>query len=100
LLKVAAMAAEAGLKVTPHSANQSLVTTFSLHVMGAIPNAGPYVEFSIEGPDYYPWEQGVLRNPLVARDGMVEIPDGPGWGMEIAPDWLAAADYRVSEVER
>jgi L-alanine-DL-glutamate epimerase-like enolase superfamily enzyme len=63
MLTVARWAAEAGLPVTPHSANQSMVTVFTLHVMGALANAGPYVEFSIEGPDYYPWEQGLLRNP-------------------------------------
>ncbi|TPQ50607.1 mandelate racemase [Prosthecomicrobium hirschii] len=98
MLEVARMAAAAGLPVTPHSANQSLVTCFTLHIMGAIPNAGPYVEFSIEGPDYYPWEVGLLRNPLVARDGMVDIPAEPGWGLEIEPAWLDKADYQVSEV--
>jgi L-alanine-DL-glutamate epimerase-like enolase superfamily enzyme len=98
-LQVAHMAAEAGMLVTPHSANQLMVTCFSLHLMGALANAGPYVEFSIEGPDYYPWEPGVLRNPLKARDGKVEIPAGPGWGMEIEPAWLEASTYQKSEVE-
>jgi L-alanine-DL-glutamate epimerase-like enolase superfamily enzyme len=98
MLKVAGMAAQAGLPVTPHSANQSMLTAFTLHVMGALANAGPYVEFSIEGEDYYPWEQGLLRNPLQAKDGKVQIPEGPGWGMEIEPAWLDKADYRVSEV--
>jgi L-alanine-DL-glutamate epimerase-like enolase superfamily enzyme len=75
-----------------------MVTAFTLHMMGAIPNAGPYVEFSIEGADYYPWEVGLLRNPLQAKNGMVEIPAGPGWGIDINPAWLAAADYKVSEL--
>jgi L-alanine-DL-glutamate epimerase-like enolase superfamily enzyme len=97
MLKVAHWAGEAGIKVTPHSANQSMVTVFTLHVMGALANAGPYVEFSIEGPDYYPWEQGLFRNPLVARDGMVAIPAGPGWGVEIETAWLEAAHHEVSE---
>ena len=99
-LKVAGWAAKAGIPVTPHSANQSLVTTFTLHIMGAIPNAGPYVEFSIEGPDYYPWEQGLLRNPLQVKDGMVAIPSEPGWGVEVAPAWLERAQYQLSEIER
>ncbi|MDQ0511769.1 mandelate racemase/muconate lactonizing enzyme family protein [Ancylobacter amanitiformis] len=96
---VAQMAAEAGIQVTPHSANQLMVTCFTLHIMGALANAGPYVEFSIEGEDYYPWEVGVLRNPLQAKDGKVDIPAGPGWGLEIEPAWLDAATYQVSEVE-
>jgi L-alanine-DL-glutamate epimerase-like enolase superfamily enzyme len=97
MLTVARWAQAAGLPVTPHSANQSLVTVFTLHVMGALANAGPYVEFSIEGPDYYPWEQGLLRNPPQARDGMVAIPDGPGWGVEIEPAWLEKAAHQVTE---
>jgi L-alanine-DL-glutamate epimerase-like enolase superfamily enzyme len=98
MLAVAAMARAAGLPVTPHSANQTLVTVATLHVMGALENAGPYVEFSIEGADYYPWEQGVLATPLVVRDGKVEIPAGPGWGVDVSPDWLARARRQVTEL--
>jgi len=98
-LKVARMAKEAGLPVTPHSANQSLVTVFTLHLMGALENAGPYVEFSIEGEDYYPWERGLYSPTLIAEDGMVRIPSGPGWGVEIDEGWLAKAVYQKSEVE-
>jgi L-alanine-DL-glutamate epimerase-like enolase superfamily enzyme len=97
-LRVAAMARSRGLPVTPHSANLSLVTVFTLHLMGAIEGAGPYVEFSIEGPDYYPWQDGLFAPKLVARDGRVSIPDGgPGWGVEVNPAWLARADHRSSE---
>ena len=48
-LRVARMAAAAGLPCTPHSANLSMVTLFTMHLLGAIPNAGKYLEFSIEG---------------------------------------------------
>jgi L-alanine-DL-glutamate epimerase-like enolase superfamily enzyme len=79
-LRVAEMAAAAGLTCTPHSANLSMVTVFTLHLMGAIPNAGPYVEFSIEPDDYYPWQVGLFEPALEVRDGAVAIPDAPGWG--------------------
>jgi L-alanine-DL-glutamate epimerase-like enolase superfamily enzyme len=95
-MKVVEMAKAAGLPVTPHSANQSLVTVFTLHLMGAIENAGPYVEFSIEGADYYPWDSGLYEPALVARDGTVQIPEGPGWGVELNRDWLDKASYRKS----
>ena len=63
-LKVARMAELAGLPCTPHSANLSMVTLFTMHLFGAIPNAGKYLEFSIEGPDYYPWQEGLfVRSP-------------------------------------
>ncbi len=98
-LRVAAMAGAAGLPCVPHSANLSMVTVFSLHMMGAIENAGSYVEFSIEPGDYYPWQEGLFRPALAARDGKVQIPDGPGWGVEIVPAWLEASQYQVSALD-
>lgn len=99
-LKVARMAAEAGLVCTPHSANLSLVTLFTMHFLVAIPNAGPYLEFSIEGPDYYPWQYGLFReSPYVVSDGKVGFPAAPGWGVEIDPDWLANATYQISQLD-
>jgi L-alanine-DL-glutamate epimerase-like enolase superfamily enzyme len=96
-LQVAAMAADAGLPCTPHSANLSLVTICTMHLLGAIPNAGKYLEFSIEGDDYYPWQQGLfLGNPFAIRGGHVSIPSAPGWGVEINPAWLARANHQLS----
>ncbi len=99
-LRVVRLAAQAGLPCTPHSANLSLVTICTMHLLGAIANAGKYLELSIEGPDYYPWQQGLFRgDPFAVRDGRVSIPAEPGWGVEINPDWLAAASHRVSEAD-
>ena len=98
-LQVAAMAGAASLPCTPHSANLSLVTVFTLHLMGAIDNAGPYVEFSIEGSDYYPWQDGLYEPVLRVVDGKVAIPDGPGWGVEVCREWLDRATHQVSEPE-
>lgn len=97
-LRVARMAQAAGLAVTPHAANLSLVTLFTMHLLRAIPNAGPYLEFSIEGPDYYPWQYGLFRNdPYRVQDGHVTVSDAPGWGVQIEPEWLARAAYAISE---
>ncbi|MBU3671424.1 MAG: mandelate racemase/muconate lactonizing enzyme family protein [Sinobacteraceae bacterium] len=94
-LSVVRMAAAAGLPVTPHSANLSLVTMCTMHLLGAIPNAGKYLELSIEGADYYPWQQELfLGEPYRVQGGQVHIPAAPGWGVEINPAWLARAEYR------
>ena len=99
-LLVADLAAKAGLPCTPHSANLSLVTICTMHLLGAIPNAGKYLEFSIEGEDYYPWQQNLfLGDPYAVEDGKLRIPDGPGWGVEINPDWLGRAKYQKSALE-
>jgi L-alanine-DL-glutamate epimerase-like enolase superfamily enzyme len=99
-LQVADMAKAAGLPCVPHSANLSMVTVFSLHLMGAIENAGPYVEFSIEPTaDYYPWQADLFSPALEARDGKVQIPDQPGWGVEINLAWLDSAEHQITELD-
>jgi L-alanine-DL-glutamate epimerase-like enolase superfamily enzyme len=96
-LKVAEMAAAAGLPVTPLSANLGLVTLFTMHYLGAIPNPGKYLELSIEGPDYYPHQYGLFRSdPYRVEGGRVTIPSEPGWGVEIRQDWLTGASYKAS----
>jgi L-alanine-DL-glutamate epimerase-like enolase superfamily enzyme len=70
----------------------------TMHLLGAIPNAGKYLELSIEGEDYYPWQQELfLGDPYAVEDGKVTIPDAPGWGIEVNPAWLERAKYQVSE---
>ena len=73
------MAAQANLPCVPHSANLSMVTVFTLHMLGAIQNAGPYVEFSIEptgwtdelfaaGPEGDGRQSPHPRRPRLGRD--------------------------------
>lgn len=96
-LRVCRIAEAAGLPVTPHCANLSMVTLFTMHLLRAIPNAGKYLEFSIEGPDYYPWQEGLfVASPYGIEDGHATVTDAPGWGVEIAPEWLARAAYHRS----
>ena len=97
-LRVAKMADRAGLPCTPHSANLSMVTLFTMHLLRAIPNAGKYLEFSIEGEDYYPWQEDLfVEYPYDIVDGKATIPDAPGWGVEINPEWLKRSQHQVSE---
>ncbi len=98
-LMVARLAEAQALPVTPHSANLGLVTLFTMHFLPALPNAGRYLELSIEGPDYYPWQYGLFRtDPYRVEEGCVTVPSEPGWGVEIAPEWLSRSRYRSSEL--
>ncbi len=92
-VRVAGFAAEEGLACTPHSANRSLVTVFTMHVLKSIPNAGAFMEFSIE-PDN--WADEIFTPVLEAKDGAVPFPAGPGWGVKIRESWLAAAKREES----
>lgn len=98
-LRVARLAAAAGLPCTPHSANLSMVTIFTMHLLRSIPNAGKYLEFSIEGPDYYPWQEGLfVESPYAVEEGHVTVTDRPGWGVEVHPEWLARSTWRASRL--
>lgn len=98
-LRVAEMAHEAGIPCTPHCANLSMVTLFTMHLLRAIPNAGKYLEFSIEGLDYYPWQDKLfVENPYTIIDGKATVTDAPGWGVEVSPEWLDNSAYQVSEM--
>jgi L-alanine-DL-glutamate epimerase-like enolase superfamily enzyme len=98
-LEVCKRGEKAGFKITPHAANLSLVTMCTMHLLRAIPNAGKYLELSIEGLDYYPWQDGLfLGEPYKIVDGKAEVTDAPGWGVEVNPKWLDKAAFKCSEL--
>lgn len=100
-LRVARMAESAGLRCTPHCANLSLVTLFTAHFLKALPNAGHYLEYSIEGAEYYPWQQALfVQSPYHIDEGKLMVSDEPGWGVEINPEWLATSTWQCSEADR
>ncbi|TVY11032.1 mandelate racemase/muconate lactonizing enzyme family protein [Paenibacillus cremeus] len=94
-LEVARMAEAVGMTCTPHAANLSMVTVFTMHMVAAIPNAGRYMEFTVESDA---WTEQLFTSQLKVRDGKVDIPDEPGWGVTIRPEWLEKAEYRISEL--
>ena len=97
-LEVANMAHQIGLPCTPHAANLSLVTICTMHLLTAIPNAGKYLEFSIEDESYYPWQKNIFKgDPFKIEDGFIEVTNEPGWGVEINSHWLENSQYMISE---
>jgi L-alanine-DL-glutamate epimerase-like enolase superfamily enzyme len=94
-LEVANMAEKAGMVCTPHAANLSMISVFTMHMVASIPNAGQFMEFSVESN---PWAEELFTTKFNVYDGKVKIPaDGPGWGVQIRPEWLEKAMYQISE---
>ena len=31
-------------------------------------------------------------------DGRVHLPEGPGWGVEVSPEWLARSDHHITQL--
>jgi L-alanine-DL-glutamate epimerase-like enolase superfamily enzyme len=95
-LKVAELAGAAGKRCVPHSANLSLITVFALHVMAAIPNPAPHLEYSIEDVG---WVEGLYEPMPGIVDGKAQFPEGPGWGVRVNPAWIRNAETQVSEAQ-
>ena len=97
--RTALMADRAGIPCIPHSANHGMVTLFTLHLMRAIPNPGKFMEYSIEFGDGINLEAMEMFDPLlVVKEGSLDLPGEPGWGISIHEDWLEKVNYEISEM--
>ena len=68
-----------------------------MHFLKAIKNGGEFLEFSIEGEDYYPWQKNIFSSdPFTVENGDLTIQDTPGWGVEFNQTWLDNATYQYS----
>lgn len=84
-MKVARMAEAFGKTIVPHMSGGGLGYLYNIHFVSAVPNAGPHHEF-----------KGLRTNvkfecktsPLRVVDGKIRVPSGPGFGVEIDPDWI------------
>ena len=84
----------AGLVFLPHASSRTPITVYTMHMMAAAQNSGPFFEFSIERT---PWTEGLFTPSLEVVEGEVAMPQGPGWGIELSREWLAGATRQVSE---
>jgi L-alanine-DL-glutamate epimerase-like enolase superfamily enzyme len=97
-VRAARMAEAKGIPCVPHSANLCMVTVFALHIMRAIPNAGPSLEYTIEEEEGINQTARELYSPaLEIVDGALDMTSAPGWGIEFNPEWLDRANYQVSD---
>jgi galactonate dehydratase len=86
--KIAAMAEVHSLGLAPHNAAGPVGVAASLQVVATVPN------FMIcEGGTTL--GEGLFRHPLSLKSGFVEIPEGPGLGIEI--DDAAIEEHRDDE---
>ena len=67
-----------------------------MHLLAALPKAGE-VEFSIEDDAGITRQARAMFDPVLEmKDGRAVMPDGPGWGVRIKPDWLAGATHQIT----
>jgi len=85
VLRVAKLAAEAGLKVAPHTWSDAVTVMANAHVVSGLPH-GLTVEVDQTGN---PFIDELLVEPLTIDDGRLQLNRRPGLGIELAPATIA-----------
>ena len=85
-LKIAAMADTYELNVAPHNFYGHLSTMMSAHLSAVVPN----LRIMETDPDVVPWHDDLFTVKPVVKDGMLSLPEGPGWGTEINEEAVRA----------
>jgi L-alanine-DL-glutamate epimerase-like enolase superfamily enzyme len=84
-MKVARMANAFGKSIVPHMSGGGLGYLYDIHFVSAVPNAGAHHEF-----------KGLKTNvqfecktsPLKVVNGKIKVPTGPGFGVDLDPEWV------------
>ena len=77
--KVIALTAQAGQAFNAHTWSSAINTAASLHLTASAPN---YIVFELK-PLPSPMQHELVTNPIEQKDGWIEIPEGPGLGVEV-----------------
>ncbi len=91
-IRVARMAAEAGMPCTPHMSNSGLGYLYMLHFASCVKNIGPYQEYKGKSKGI-PFSCDT--SSLESRDGLVTTPSGPGLGVTFDPDFIRNAEVVI-----
>lgn len=89
--QVAAMADAHLAVVAPHNAGGPICSAVSAQLGGCIPNFYIQESFDEFNSD---WSREIVDRPTVQRDGYVDVPTGPGLGVDLDWDRLAAHPYQ------
>lgn len=84
-VKVARMAAAFGRQIIPHMSGGGLGFFYNAQLVSALPNAGLHHEFK-SFRTHVRFDSPTA--PLKVMDGRIKVPTGPGFGVELDPDWV------------
>ncbi len=83
---IARLSAEHGVEAVPHCFSTGVLVAASLHFTAALERP-TWSEYSVADS---PFVNGVLAEPFELRDGALDVPTGPGLGIELDEDVLRA----------
>ncbi len=84
MMRISALAEISGVRVIPHCWASDILVSATAQVLATIADA-PYLEFNATGN---PLKTDLLREPIVAVDGFVRVPQGPGLGIVLNEDTI------------
>jgi L-alanine-DL-glutamate epimerase-like enolase superfamily enzyme len=84
-MKVARMAAAFGKEIVPHMSGGGLGYVYNIQFVSAVPNAGAHHEFKGLRTQV---RFECKTSPLKVVDGKMKVPTGPGFGVDIDPEWV------------
>jgi len=87
--RVARLARQAHLPIIPHNTQTGATATNMLQFASCIPNIGKFMEFPFRGSarDTDSW----YSPRFSIKDGALQVPTGPGLGIEFDPDFIKKA---------
>ena len=69
--------------VAPHCPMSPVITAISLHLDAIVPNFLIQERLFLDD-----WRNEVITEPLQVRDGFIELPKKPGWGIELDEEMI------------
>ena len=88
-LRIAAHAEARGVRVIPHCWSTDILVAATLHVIATLRDC-PYLEYNVTAN---PLRTDLLVEPLRPVNGEIDLPAGPGLGIELNEDTIAR--YRI-----
>ena len=84
-MKVAKMAHAFGKTVVPHMSGGGLGYLYNIQFVSCVPNAGEHHEFKTTKTNV---KFECKTSPLKVVDGKIKVPTGPGFGVDLDPEWV------------
>ena len=96
--KIATLCEAHMMPCIPHVWSNGLVVACSLHAIGSVPNA-PYAEITDDVLWPAPLRDRILTQPFEIVDGWIDVPQGPGWGVELDWEFIEAHAHLDMRIE-
>jgi L-alanine-DL-glutamate epimerase-like enolase superfamily enzyme len=84
-LRIAAAAEARGVRMIPHCWSTDILVAATLHVIATLRDC-PYLEYNVTDN---PLRTDLLTMPLRPVDGVIEVPEKPGLGIELDEDTIS-----------